>query len=77
MKGENAAYWWNVDLRLCIRKTYKCFKQGLMGHTNMNMYSTESDLNCDLLFQKVSEGKNISNWSRDHSYILVKSKAFF
>lgn len=52
----------------------------LTGHTNRSMEDSSlvDDLNCGALDQKVSQKKNFSMLSRDHSYdILVKNVTAF
>lgn len=51
-----------------------------MGHTSRSMADSgaESNLDCDISAQEVSEKKTISKWSRDHFYdILAKTVVAF
>ena len=66
-------------LGVWTRKAIEHFKKGLMSHTTRNMEgSAMDDVNFGSPTQEVSEEKNISKQSREHSYdILTKNVGFF
>ena len=53
-------------LGLWILRASECFKWGFMGHHKRNMENS-GILNCGGLAEEVSEGENVSMWSRDPS----------
>ena len=66
-------------LGIWLRKAVKCFKWGLMDHTNRNMEASvvEGDLNCGGLAEEISEEKIIM-WPRDCSCdIFMKNVTAF
>ena len=65
---------------LLIRKAVVCLKYCLISHPSRNMEDSgsESDLNCECLYQEVSEEKNVNMWPRDQSCnILEKNVTVF
>ena len=60
---------WDFGLE---KRLNECFKCDLMGHTSRSMDNdVASNASCEVPSQEVSEGKDINNWSRELSCVIL------
>jgi len=77
-RSDHAACWWDVKFGILDRKVVECFNWGLNTSKSVEDSGALSNVDYDGPAQDVSEEKNISRWSKDHSCdILVKNVAAF